>query len=209
VRAGSFIVADASGTPFKDTWIGMTDWIDASKNQWLHIGGITGSDGVRRTALYSQVAFFAGKVGIQTMDLGTNALVVNGDLAVTGAKHFVIDHPLAPDDKQLRHTSLEGPEPAVFYRGEARLSGGRATVTLPDYFEALTQPQGRTVQVTPKIDRDEPACALAVSTVADGVFHVCAIGHDNPVQAFFWEVKAVRANVGDYQAEIAKAKTTT
>ena len=55
---------------------------------------------------------------------------------ISTSKFFRIDHPLAPERKYLEHCSLEGPEAAVYYRGEARLLDGVATVVLPDYFEA-------------------------------------------------------------------------
>ncbi len=62
----------------------------------------------------------------------------DGDLGVTGAKLFQIDHPLDPADRFLNHFCAEGPEPFLMYRGRVVLDQkGEATVELPEYFDAL------------------------------------------------------------------------
>jgi hypothetical protein len=123
------------------------------------------------------------------------------------AKHFSMDHPLDPDNRDLVHSTLEGPEIAVVYRGEGRLEDGRADVELPSYFEALTRTAGRTVQVTPVVGEDGGACALAASAVADGRFGVRAIGRSRGDQAFYWQVMAVRADVPELEVERSKETT--
>jgi hypothetical protein len=55
-------------------------------------------------------------------------------------KRFVIDHPLDPENKVLRHACLEGPVVQNVYNGTVVLNEkGEATVKLPDYFEALNK----------------------------------------------------------------------
>ncbi len=110
------------------------------------------------------------------------------------SKDFVIAHP-TDGRKYLIHSCLEGPEDAVFYRGTGRLKEGRAEIVLPAYFEALTREAGRSVQVTPEFDDEEPVSALAAAPVRGGRFAVRALDGANPVQAFSWEVKAVRKDV--------------
>jgi hypothetical protein len=69
--------------------------------------------------------FFIGKV------------TVTGELEKAGGG-FKIDHPLDPDNKYLSHSFVESPTRANLYQGRQVLdSGGEATVTLPDWFEAL------------------------------------------------------------------------
>src|SRR5579863_5923633 len=82
---------------------------------------------------------------------GPNALVsqgnaqVQGDLAVTGTMSkgggsFKIDHPLDPGGKYLYHSFVECPDMKNVYDGTEVLdASGRATVTLPDWFEALNR----------------------------------------------------------------------
>lgn len=115
-------------------------------------------------------------------------------------KRFQIDHPTRPDAK-LIHACLEGPENAVYYRGEAALEDGRAVVELPDYFEALTRKEGRTVQLTAK--GTEPFL-LSYEDVAGGRFSVFGAKADG---RFAWEVRAVRADVEALEPEPASTAT--
>ncbi|MER7333593.1 MULTISPECIES: hypothetical protein [unclassified Micromonospora] len=158
--------------------------------------------------------------GISTFDLFASAAIYLGNessgynislMAGTGvikgkSKQFAIDHPLdAPDAterRQLIHAAIEGPENGVYYRGEARLDGGSATVELPAYFEALTRPEGRTVHLTPVFEDDEPVSALAASRVKDGAFRVRTVDGSPASHAFYWEVKAVRADLEPLEVEV-------
>ena len=68
---------------------------------------------------------------------------VGGNLACTGAitgatKNFKIDHPLDPANKYLVHASVESSEMMNIYTGNIVTDArGEATVSLPDWFEAL------------------------------------------------------------------------
>ncbi|MFI1195126.1 hypothetical protein ACH4T9_17940 [Micromonospora sp. NPDC020750] len=128
-------------------------------------------------------------------------------------KQFVIDHPLDdpadPDRRLLVHAALEGPENGVYYRGEGRLVDGAATVDLPEYFEALTRLEGRTVQLTPVFDDDEPVSPLAASRVTAGEFRVRAVDGSKASHAFFWQVSAIRADLDPLVAEIPAAAPHT
>jgi len=64
----------------------------------------------------------------------------NGNLGVTGSKSFVIDHPLDPADKYLKHFSIESNEVLNVYRGNVVLdNNGKAEVQLPAYFHAINR----------------------------------------------------------------------
>ncbi len=116
------------------------------------------------------------------------------------SKNFVIDHP-SKEGYKLVHGTLEGPESAVFYRGESQLASGKAIIFLPDYFESLTRVEGRTVLLTPKFEGTEPISNLASSQVKDGKFSVRGIDSNNPSQKFFWEVKGVRSDIPELVVE--------
>jgi hypothetical protein len=117
------------------------------------------------------------------------------------AKQFRVRHPQRRG-ASLAHACVEGPEAAVYYRGDGQLSGGRAVVPLPSYFEQVARRDGRTVQVTPRFcTADEPVSTLAASDVAGGAFTVRALDDRNPEQQFYWEVKAVRADVPPLEVE--------
>ncbi|HEU5218313.1 MAG TPA: hypothetical protein VFU23_06630 [Gemmatimonadales bacterium] len=129
----------------------------------------------------------------------------NGAFTVEGSKNFRIDHPLDPEKRYLVHSCLEGPEAAVLYRGEAVLADGVCEITLPPYFEALTRQENRTVQVTPKLEKGAETSALAAGAVEGGRFMVRAIDRRNPSQRFYWEVKAVRADLDPIAVEPLKS----
>ena len=154
-----------------------------------------------------------GNVGIGTSPSYSYKLDVYGNANIQGTlyastKNFIIDHPLDPENKKLIHSSLEGPEVGVYYRGEAQLQSGQAEVVLPSYFEALTRKENRTVLLTPKFDNfDEPTSQLAASGVENGKFKVKAVDSQNPSQKFYWEVKAVRADIAPLEVERLKTVT--
>ena len=116
-------------------------------------------------------------------------------------KHFVIPHPLTPGSHCLVHACLEGPEHGVYYRGEARLHHDRAEITLPDYFDSLTRSNGRSVLLTPIHDGDETVSALSASDIIGGRFQVRSIDGVNLSQRFWWEVKAIRADIQELEVE--------
>lgn len=69
----------------------------------------------------------------------------NGNVSVTGTLTkgggaFKIDHPLDPENKYLQHSFVESPDMMNIYNGNVILdSHGEATVTMPDWFEALNR----------------------------------------------------------------------
>lgn len=74
---------------------------------------------------------------------------VTGSLSKGGGS-FVIDHPLDPENKLLRHNFVESPENLLIYRGKAELNGkGEALVELPDYFKSLTKEDEASIHLTP------------------------------------------------------------
>lgn len=69
----------------------------------------------------------------------------NGRVAVLGTLSkgggsFKIDHPLDPANKTLSHSFVESPDMLNIYNGNVTTDAdGFATVTLPDWFEALNR----------------------------------------------------------------------
>jgi hypothetical protein len=131
-----------------------------------------------------------------------------GNLAIPGtmtaaSKTFRIPHPL-DKSKDLVHGCLEGPEHAVFYRGEGKTTPmGVAEIQLPDYFEALTSPEGRTIQLTAIVDDESfEFGVLAATRIKGGRFTVKSSMLSQP---FYWEVKATRADVLPLEVVAAKS----
>jgi hypothetical protein len=73
-----------------------------------------------------------------TLDTSGN-LWINGTIS-KGGGNFLIDHPLDPRNKVLRHSFVESPDMANIYKGTAVFDGnGEASIKLPVYFEALNK----------------------------------------------------------------------
>ena len=105
---------------------------------------IYGVDNINTSATYG--GFFSGRVRV------TNNLIVDGfaqiigtvfaqgGLTTTGTKNFTIDHPLDPENKILRHASIESNEVLNQYSGNIITdASGLASVILPNYFETLNK----------------------------------------------------------------------
>lgn len=81
---------------------------------------------------------YVGVVGNEGSGGALAGVFAIGDVGATGAKPFIIDHPSDPENKMLRHFALESDEILNVYRGNVMLDeNGKATVELPDYFEAI------------------------------------------------------------------------
>ncbi|HEX7319905.1 MAG TPA: hypothetical protein VF399_06070 [bacterium] len=73
---------------------------------------------------------------------------ITGSLS-KGSGSFLIDHPLDPQNKTLRHNFVESPENLCLYRGKVKLnSSGEGRVEMPSYFRALTKETEATVTLT-------------------------------------------------------------
>ncbi|MFA5027200.1 MAG: hypothetical protein WC713_04945, partial [Candidatus Methylomirabilota bacterium] len=176
--------------------IKSTNTSGATNRIWSLLSGF-GSDGYGDFRIYDSVA---QRDGLRIDDYGqvfVNSLYAQGTL-YGSVKYFQIPHPQNPDKKLLTHSSLEGPEIGVTYRGEAQLQEGEVSVGLPAYFEALTRSEQRTVHLTP-VEGWSPL--YVVSKVREGRFVVRTAKGGDPNQRFYWEVRAVRADVGLLQAE--------
>lgn len=120
---------------------------------------------------------------------GANILgnvTIAGTLKVAVSKQFVIDHPLDAENRYLRHAAVEAPALKTFYDGTVTLDdGGRARVTLPDWFSALNS--DLCYSLTPL---GGPAPDLHVAEEFDG--EGFTIGGGRPGARACWQVTGVR-----------------
>ncbi len=113
-----------------------------------------------------------------------------GDVAVIGmlskgGGSFKIDHPLDPANQYLYHSFVESPDMKNIYDGVATLdANGEATVTLPDWFEALNQ--DFRYQLTP-IGGWAPL--YIAQEIRDNTFHIAGGEPDMKVS---WMVTGIR-----------------
>jgi hypothetical protein len=180
--------------------------------------------GLHAWDVYAEGTIATGTAGGTRVTIGGNG-IISADEINAPTKNFRIPHP-SRADTDLVHTCLEGPEAAVCYRGTAILSpDGVTEVCLPSYFEALTQPDGRTVHLTPALADAlappaagtalgaalAPTPATAPPTSGSGLGPVVMAA--GPVQGgrfvvrggagqeFHWLVMAVRADVPPLEVE--------
>ena len=79
-----------------------------------------------------------GVAGRRDQANGLAGVYSEDELGANGAKMFVIDHPLDPEHKMLRHFSMESNEVLNVYQGTDLINRrGVAVIMLPDYFEAI------------------------------------------------------------------------
>lgn len=118
----------------KSTYYNNTGWVG---NQFAGIRGYTPNEvAVKGWADAGLAGEFHGNVHI------------SGSIS-KGSGSFLIDHPLDPENKLLRHNFMESPENLVVYRGKVKLNSiGETIVELPEYFEALTKEKEATVTLT-------------------------------------------------------------
>ena len=109
---------------------------------------------------------------------------VDGNLSKAGGS-FKIDHPLDPANKYLYHSFVESPDMMNIYNGNVTTdSGGNATVTMPDWFEALNRDFRYQLTVIGQF-----AQAMVASKISNGSF---MIKTDKPNVEVSWQVTGVR-----------------
>lgn len=153
---GLHVVSD--GTDFNAAAI-STEVSNPANSQSVGVYSSTFSNNQLSAAIYGQAATAGGAKAImgiaggsgtfgiytQAIGFGSWAAYFDGRVHVNGtlskaAGSFKIDHPLDPANKYLSHSFVESPDMMNIYNGNVVLNGnGEATVTLPDYFEALNK----------------------------------------------------------------------
>jgi hypothetical protein len=112
----------------------------------------------------------------------------------SGTIDFVGQHPTDPS-KAIVYAALEGGEAGTYYRGTAHLSGGTATVTLPEHFSLVTEEEGLTVQVTPRADCN----GLYVAEVTTRAIVVKELMGGTSDARFDFLIHGVRAEYAGYE----------
>jgi len=136
------------------------------------------------------------------INLGIGALngtipgsAVNVDTVTATVKNFVIDHP--SEEKagyKLRHSSLEGPEIGVYFRGKSTEN----IIDLPDYWKDLVDEDSITVNLTPF----GSPCQHYIEDIRDNQVIVgCACGTPNYHFTVYGERKDVEKLVVEYKEE--------
>ncbi len=93
--------------------------------------------------------------------------------ATSGVKSFLIDHPLDPANKFLEHSSVESNERKNMYDGVAVTdSRGYATITLPDWFDALNEDFRYQLTVVDNADSDSFTQVKVIQELRENKFRI-------------------------------------
>ena len=108
----------------------------------IAMGGDGANGGFSGDGLFALAGFADAATGTVNASAGvfSGNVIIDGNLDVFGSKDFLIDHPLDPTNKYLRHAAIESSEVLDVYSGNVVTdANGDATVRLPPWFEALNK----------------------------------------------------------------------
>jgi len=143
---------------------------------------------------YGSVLAACDSAGISQAWIDCKADTGKGTL-VADIKNFRETNPRDPKT-DIYYASLEGPEAAMYIRGNGRLVNGRAQINLPDHFRDLANMEMATLQLTPASFR---SLGLGYEVDENGQITVGELGGGHGSYAFSWVVTAVRKGYEDYE----------
>lgn len=157
----------------------------------------TSASGFGVVGTTSGIGSAAGVLGQSVSDsclaglfIGGAGVAILGDLIVAGylfkaGGGFMIDHPLDPANKYLRHSFVESPDMLNVYNGNITTdANGEATVTLPHYFSVLNQDFRYQLTVIGQF-----AQAIVSQEISNNQF---TIKTDQPRVKVSWQVTGIR-----------------
>lgn len=154
-------------------------------------GGFFVGDGTGARGIYASASGAGTKYGVRgaASGTGTNYGVYSvNDLGTGGSKQFVIDHPLDPLNKYLKHYCSEGPAPMNEYSGTITTDeNGYAWVELPTYFHEINKNPRYVLTVVD--GSDDFVMAKISKELSDRRFQIRT---SKPTVKVCWVVKAER-----------------
>lgn len=184
---------------------GISGQVLSTTGQSVGVFGATNSNDQYGAGVFGQATRAGAAKGIWGYAPGSNTYAIFGDGAGIGsyagffqgrvhvngllsksAGSFKIDHPLDPENKYLSHSFVESPDMMNIYNGNVVLdSRGEATITLPDYFQALNM--DFRYQLT-AIGKPSPNIYIA-REIAGNQFHVAGGAPNGKIS---WMVTGIR-----------------
>jgi trimeric autotransporter adhesin len=131
---------------------------------------------------------------------------VTGSLSKAGGS-FMIDHPLEPETKYLYHSFVESPDMMNIYNGNVVTDAhGFATITMPDWFDALNRDFRYQLTVVDESDDYNFILVKVTRRMQDGQF---SIRSSQPNTEVSWLVTGIRqdawAEANRIPVEVEKA----
>jgi hypothetical protein len=178
-----------SGGAFTGQWCGVAGYGTEQDAATVGVyGEYSGNDNSNGIGVYGKAVTTHPGRGIGVYGEGNDyGVYANGDVGASGAKPFVIDHPLDPENKILKHFAMESPEVLNMYRGNVILDDiGSAQIVLPEYFHAININFSYNLTA---IGNPAPGLHISREIDYDGAF---SIAGGNPGQKISWVVYAER-----------------
>ncbi len=175
VKATSFIGTGSTGV--------SGDVVTSGNGTFKGVSGrVTGTTGTpTKYGVYGEVDT---SVGTRYAGWFQGNVNVSGTLSKSGGS-FKIDHPLDPANKYLSHSFVESPDMMNVYNGNITTDArGYATVTLPDWFEALNRDFRYQLTVIGSFAR-----VMVAEEVRDNAF---VIRTQEPNVKVSWQVTGIR-----------------
>lgn len=156
---------------------------------------------------YGEGVYASGsEIGIYA-EGGTEAGQFAGNVSISGtvsdsSGSFKIDHPLDPANKYLYHSLVESPDMKDVYDGVVTTdANGLATVTMPDWFEALNSDFRYQLTTVGQF-----AQAMIATEIQNGTF---TIQTDKPKVKVCWQVTGIRhdAYANAHRVPVEKEKS--
>lgn len=146
----------------------------------------TGGNGVIGEANYGSSAYGVwGKSTSGYAGFFSGNVRITGTCCAAGMEYMQIDHPLDPANKYLNMATVASPDMMNIQNGNATTDAkGEATITLPDYFEALNSDYRYQLTVMGQF-----AQAIVLTRIKDNHF---TIKTDKPNVEVSWQVTGVR-----------------
>ncbi len=188
-RSSYYLYSNGSGGAFTGYRCGVAGYAVRKNSATIGVygyyaGGTSSADGTG----VKGVAVAASGWGYGVYGQGNYyGVYANGNLGASGTKSFVIDDPRDPENKILKHYTIESNEVLNMYRGVVQLnSNGEAEVTLPDYFTTININYSYTLT---SIGMPAPSLYIKEEIDSNGRFKIAG---GNPVQKVSWVVYAER-----------------
>lgn len=138
----TLFVRNFSETTNVSVGFGLYVWSDAARASYFtnKSGGFNSCGVYARNDTPDGIGIAsAGLIASDGGQADNTAIYAYGDIAGS-SKSFIIDHPIDPANKYLKHFSIESDEVLLIYRGQAILDeNGKAYIELKDYQKAISK----------------------------------------------------------------------
>lgn len=178
-----------------DRWLMCTTITDGGQSLTYGAGStlpITFSSHVQGSTTSGSIGITDGSVNVKaSMNVVGGSGVISADV-----KNFRTTNPRKAGT-QIVYACIEGPEVAAYVRGSGNLVNGRATITLPEHFRDVANPDSITVTLTPG-SIDSKGMAVVSKSIEEGII-VGELGGGTGSYKFDFLVMAVRKGHEDFQ----------